>query len=146
MPRGRPRKFPSIAELQNMLRERRRHRSEIVQERKKAQARLSEIDRELQMLDGRSGGGGAGGAGGGRGRGRGRGRPRGRPRNESSLTQVMEAVLKKAGKPMRVGEIVEAVQEAGYRSSSANFRGIVNQTLIKDKRFSAASRGHYQLK
>lgn len=136
MPRGRPRKFPSISDLQNMIRERRRHRSRIIVERKKVQARLDQIDRELQMLDGR--GGRSAGGGGGRGRGRGR--------NAQSLTEVMEAVLKKSGKPMRVGEIVSAVQQAGYRSSSANFRGIVNQTLIKDKRFSAASRGHYQLK
>lgn len=129
MPRGRPRKFPSISDLQNMIRERRRHRTRIIQERKKAQSRLDQIDRDLQMLDGRGGGGG-----------------RGRGRNSASLTETMEAVLKKSSKPMRVGDIAQAVQQAGYRSSSANFRGIVNQTLIKEKRFSAASRGHYQLK
>ena len=42
---------------------------------------------------------------------------------------------------------MEAVKANGYRSSSDNFRGIVNQTLIKEKkRFTAPSRGLYQLK
>ena len=55
--------------------------------------------------------------------------------------------MKGKGKAMRVGEIVEAVQAGGYRSNSANFRGIVNQTLIKErKRFAAADRGLYQLR
>jgi hypothetical protein len=52
----------------------------------------------------------------------------------------------KGGKPMKVGDITDAAQKAGYRSNSANFRSIVNQTLIKDKRFSSAGRGVYQLK
>jgi hypothetical protein len=39
------------------------------------------------------------------------------------------------------------VQKSGYRSNSANFRSIVNQTLIKErKRFGQAGRGIYQLK
>ena len=51
------------------------------------------------------------------------------------------------GKPMRVGEILEAVSATGYRSNSANFRGIINQTLIKErKRFNQAERGTYALK
>ena len=45
-----------------------------------------------------------------------------------------------------VARIAEAVQRGGYRSNSANFRAIVNQTLIKDKRFGSAGRGMYQLK
>jgi hypothetical protein len=45
-----------------------------------------------------------------------------------------------------VGEIVDAVLAGGYHSKSANFRGIVNQTLIKDKRFVSSGRGVYQLK
>src|SRR3712207_8218784 len=53
---------------------------------------------------------------------------------------------REGGKTMSVGEIVEAVERSGYRSNSANFRGIVNQTLIKDKRFQQAGRGQYQLK
>jgi hypothetical protein len=45
-----------------------------------------------------------------------------------------------------VGDIVDKVLATDYRSHSANFRGIVNQTLIKDKRFTSAGRGMYQLR
>jgi hypothetical protein len=54
--------------------------------------------------------------------------------------------MRDGGKPMSVSEIMEAASASGYRSGSANFRGIVNQTLIKDKRFAQVSRGVYQLK
>jgi hypothetical protein len=47
---------------------------------------------------------------------------------------------------MSLGDIVDAVQARGYRSSSANFRGIVNQTLIKESQFTSAGRGMYRLK
>jgi hypothetical protein len=47
-----------------------------------------------------------------------------------SLVATLESVLA-PGKPMSVGEIVEAVQKRGYQSNSANFRGIVNQTQGK---------------
>ena len=58
----------------------------------------------------------------------------------------LEQVLGRASKPMRVADITDAVRSAGYRTRSANFRGIVNQTLIKDKRFGSAGRGLYQIK
>ena len=48
------------------------------------------------------------------------------------------------GKPIRVGEILDGVLESGYRSTSPNFRAIVNQTLIKAKQFVATSRGVYK--
>jgi hypothetical protein len=47
---------------------------------------------------------------------------------------------------MNVGDIAERAKASGYKSNSANFRGIVNQTLIKDKRFVSASRGMYKVK
>jgi hypothetical protein len=117
----------SISDIESILAQRRgeltklrKHRAEIARE-------LAQLDHKIESL------------GGGRSRG-------GRARNEKSLTTILEDVLQKSGKPMQVGDIVEKVQDAGYRSSSANFRGIVNQTLIKDKRFSSAGRGMYQLK
>jgi hypothetical protein len=57
----------------------------------------------------------------------------------------MESVLK--GKaPMKVGDIFKAVLANGYHSTSANFRGIVNQTLIKEKQFHQVDRGTYTVK
>ena len=46
---------------------------------------------------------------------------------------------------MKVADITAAILATGYKTRSANFRGIVNQTLIKDKRFVSAGRGLYQL-
>lgn len=81
-------------------------------------------------------GSGSGGDGGG---------GRGRPRNESSLADAIRTVLAKApDEGMGVAEIMEGVRSAGYSSSSANFRGIVNQTLIKEKKqFERRARGKY---
>ena len=60
--------------------------------------------------------------------------------------ETLVEVLQKAGEPMKVSDIADAVQSTGYRSNSANFRGIVNQLLIKDKRFTSPSRSLYQMK
>jgi hypothetical protein len=70
----------------------------------------------------------------------------GRVRNEKSLNDMISGVLTKAGKPMSVGDITDAVRAGGYKSNSANFRSIVNQALIKDKRFASSERGMYHLK
>jgi hypothetical protein len=58
----------------------------------------------------------------------------------------MESALRSAGRPLSVGDILQKVHAAGYRSNSANFRALINQTLIKEKRFVSAGRGIYQLK
>ena len=128
MPRGRFGGM-SISELQSMLLQRRSELNKLRKERGELQRKIDKLDRRIDAL----GGGGA------RGRG-------GRARNPKSLTALMAEVLEKSGKPMAVGDIMQKVQAAGYHSSSANFRGIVNQTLIKEKQFTSASRGMYQLK
>jgi septal ring factor EnvC (AmiA/AmiB activator) len=108
---------------------RRTELSKLRKQRNDVQRKLDQVDRQIDRIEG----------GGGRTSG-------GRARNAKSLTETLEGVLS-AGKPMKVGDIVDAVKATGYRSSSANFRGIVNQTLIKeDKRFVAPTRGLYQLK
>jgi hypothetical protein len=127
----------TIAQLERMLDSRRREMTELQRERGKLMQRLDALDRRLGALAGsgarfRNGGGGAGAGG--------------RSRNSKSLVASMESVLARSGKPMSVGDIMDAVRADGYRSSSANFRGIVNQTLIKEKRFTSSGRGIYQLK
>jgi hypothetical protein len=69
-----------------------------------------------------------------------------RARNAVSLVTAIEQVLSKARRPMRVGEVTEKVLASGYRSTSPQFRAIVNQTLIKEKRFVSVDRGVYRLK
>jgi hypothetical protein len=134
MPRGKSIGGLSISELQRMIGERRSMLQKLNKQRTEALRKLNSIERDIAKLDGGAGGGRGGMSGGGR------------ARNAVSLVSAIEGALKK-GDPMSVGDIVDAVQAGGYRSSSANFRGIVNQTLIKErKRFSSPSRGMYQLK
>lgn len=77
-------------------------------------------------------------AGGRRGGGR-------RPRNDMNLVDALSGVLK--NKTLGVTEMSEAVQKAGYKTSSPNFRTIVNQTLIKNPdRFKRVARGQYTAK
>lgn len=120
----------SLAALQSIMESRRVELHRLRKQRTEAQRRLDAIDRLIGKIEG--GGGGRFGGG--------------RARNARSLNETMEDVLRSKGKPMSVGDIVDAVRATGYRSSSDNFRGIVNQTLIKDDRFIAADRGVYQLK
>lgn len=118
----------SLTDLQSILESRRTELNRLRKQRTKIQRDLDAIDRQINKIEGS--GGGRGGS---------------RVRNPKSLNDTLEDVLRSNGKPMKVGDIVDAVKATGYRSNSANFRGIVNQTLIKDKRFGAAERGMYQI-
>jgi len=117
-------------------------------ERDELMTRVEELNAEIERL--------AGQAGVARTRGRGRGRrpaaggrrrtargtPRKRPYNEMNLVDALAKTLK--GKTMSVTDVSEAVQQNGYRTSSANFRTIVNQTLINNPdRFERVGRGQY---
>lgn len=134
----------------------------LVRERDSLARRLAEIDREIEAFGGVPAGAG-GGEGAGRGVGgamrgrRGPGRPPGRrgpgrppgsgagrkrPDNAMTLNEALRKVL--TGRTMGVTEMAEAVQKAGYKSNSAAFRTIVNQTLIKNPRlFKKVARGQY---
>jgi hypothetical protein len=123
----------NIAQLERILHGRRSELNRLERQRSELQRKLGGVERQISRLAGSLRGRRAGGAG-------------IRARNEQSLVATIESVMR-SGKPMRVGEIVEAVEAGGYRSNSDNFRGIVNQTLIKErKRFGQVERGLYQLK
>jgi hypothetical protein len=125
----------TIAQLQQILNGRQTELNKLLKQRRNAQSKVDEINRRIERI------GGAGVIDGRRGGGT-------RVRNERSLPDVIEEVMKKTSKPMGVGPITEAVRATGYRSSSPQFRAIVNQTLIKERgRFQATGeRGIYQLK
>ena len=123
----------SIPQLEQVLRARKTQLQKLARQRAKIARELAKLDARISTLGGGIGAGGRITAG-------------GRARNEKSLVDMIQGVLSKAGKPMGVGDIVDAVQKGGYTSNSANFRGIVNQTLIKEKQFTSAGRGVYQLK
>jgi hypothetical protein len=78
-----------------------------------------------------------------------RGRPgaipgRRRPSNESNLVESLSKVL--TDKVMSVTDVTEAVQKAGYTTTSPNFRTIVNQALIASGKFKRVGRGQYTAK
>lgn len=64
-----------------------------------------------------------------------------RPKNDSNLEAALAKVLR--GKTMGVTEVAHAVQEAGYRTTSPNFRTIVNQALLRSELIKKVARGQY---
>ena len=69
---------------------------------------------------------------------------RSRPRNEANLVESLRKVL--TDKVMSVTEVSDAVQKAGYATTSPNFRTIVNQALIASGKFKRVGRGQYTSK
>jgi hypothetical protein len=123
----------NIVDLERVLNDRKRQLEKLKKKRAKAQAKVDAIDAEMSKV--------AGGVLnlGGRGVGS-------RARNDKPLPDYIEDVLGKNGKPMKVGDIVDAVLAAGYKSNSKSFKNIVNQQLIKErKRFNQVDRGLYGL-
>ncbi|MFI4898356.1 MAG: hypothetical protein ACIARR_11080, partial [Phycisphaerales bacterium JB059] len=115
----------STNELERELSRRQTAARRLERKRERLAEQLEEVERELSELGG-LGGISIGGV-------------RKRPRNEMNLADSLAKVLK--SKTMSVTDVTEAVQKAGYRTSAANFRTIVNQTLIKDSRFKKVARG-----
>ena len=142
--RGRPSAIARIAtaDLRRELERRQGMLAELVKQRDELTAELA----ELEAVFGHAPSGANGKRGPGRPRGpvgrpRGAGR-RGRGRNASSLVESLHGVLN--GKTMSVADVSDAVQKAGYHTTSANFRTIVNQALIANpKSFKKVARGQY---
>ena len=126
----------SIVELEQLLAARRSSVAKLQKQRDGLQKKLDAVDKQIAA----AGGAGAAAAPAAKAAG---GGPR--AKNKVSLGAAIASAMEGKG-PMGVGDVLEAVVAGGYRSGSANFRGIVNQTLIKDKRFQSAGRGMYAMK
>jgi len=122
----------SVQDLQAELRRRQRRLPALQKKRKKLEQQLAEIDQQIKELGGTVSKQGRSGT------------ARKRPKNAMSLVDTLAKVMKK-NQPMRVPTIADRAKKAGYKSNSANFTSIVNQALIKDKRFKQAERGKYML-
>lgn len=129
MPRGKSLERLSLTDLQSFIRRQNVRLAKLKREHGKLTTRLKQVEREMSVIAGDGAPGGAG-----------------RVRNAKSLVATLEEVLTRGGKPMKVGDILEKVKATGYRSGSANFRAIINQTLIKEKQFQQVDRGTYTLK
>ena len=117
--------------IQAELRRRTRMLGKLQKKRATLAAKLAKLDREIVAAGGmpRAGGGGGG---------------RGRARNSQSLVEALAVLLK--DKTMNVTDAAEAVQRAGYQTSSPNFRTMVNQALLKKDVFKRVGRGQYTAK
>jgi antirestriction protein ArdC len=119
----------SVEELQAELARRNRKVSSLERKRERLRQQLAEVEAELSAHGALSASGGI----------------RKRPKNELSLVETLQKVLK--GKTMSVTDAAQAARDAGYMTTAANFRTIVNQTLIREnKLFKKVSRGQYTAK
>lgn len=123
----------SLADLEHIIESRRTELRKLERVRAKWQKKVNQLSRRIEALGGENGhrAGGRNGL---------------RARNDVSLPEAIRQVLSKSKGPINVGVITAKVQAGGYRSNSANFRQLVNMTLVKDKRFVSTERGIYTLK
>lgn len=124
----------SITELEAILESRRKELHNLHKEHARLEKLLEDVDHKIRELEGAVTTSAVGQANGGR------------AQNAKSLIEMMEQVLLAAGGPMKVADVAQKVIAAGYKTNSANFRGIVNQALIRDKQFICTARGWYNLK
>ena len=130
----------SSATLAQLHREIERRVKKLEERRDALLAELDEVEQEITAMGGNTARvSRSRTATGGRGRGGGRGK------NAMNLVDSLQKLLK--NQTMSVTEMSDAVQKAGYKTSSPNFRTIVNQTLIKNpKVFKRVGRGQYTAK
>jgi hypothetical protein len=118
----------STVELRNEIRRRERRLNSLLRKRDRLREQMAELDREIAEHGDEVGGGVI--------------EPgRKRPRNEANLADALAELL--SNQTMSVTQASVDVQKAGYKTTSPNFRTIVNQTLLKDPRFQRVSRGQY---
>jgi hypothetical protein len=72
-------------------------------------------------------------------------RRRRQAKNKIGLADAL-SVFMKGKKKVAIGEAMEGVLAAGYKTKSRNFRQVVNKTLLTDKRFKNVARGVFALK
>ena len=72
-------------------------------------------------------------------------RRRRRAKNKVGLADLLAQVMKGKAK-ITIGEAMEGVLAAGYKSTARAFRNVVNNMLLNDKRFKKVARGVFTLK
>ena len=119
----------SFEDLQSEMARRSKVVNRLERKRAKLHAELAEVEAELGSYGALSANGAI----------------RRRPRNEMNLVDTLASVLK--NKTMSVTDAAQAARDAGYMTTAANFRTIVNQALIREtKTFKKVSRGQYTAK
>ena len=114
--------------LQAELHRRQRELVELRRKRNTASRQLAKLEEKIAQYET------AGGVG-----------PRKRAKNPVILVDALRKLLN--NRALTVSAAAEAVQHAGYKTTSPNFRTIVNQTLLGNKRtFKKVSRGTYTMR
>lgn len=131
----------TVADLEAELTRRQRSLGKLESKYAKMSRELEALGAEIESIGGSIAGARAAGRG---ARGRGPGGGRRRAKNAMTLVDALAGVLK--GQTMSVTEVAEAVQKAGYVTTSPSFRTIVNQTLINSGKFKRVGRGQYTVK
>lgn len=139
----------STADLQAELERRESQRDGLERERDALVQQLEAVEAELSALGGagprRRGPGRPRKVGGPRPAAQGRRRSGRRARNATNLVDALKKTL--TGKTLSVTEATEQVQKEGYKTTSANFRTIVNQALTANRNvFKKVARGQYTAK
>jgi hypothetical protein len=120
----------SLGELRREVVRRERGVGALVRRRERLLGQVNALDAQIAEMGGSVGPSGL--------------KVRTRPKNETNLVEALGKVLD--AKTMSVTEVSEAVQKAGYKTTAANFRTIVNQTLINSGKFKRIERGRYTAK
>jgi len=68
----------------------------------------------------------------------------GKPRGGATLNNKMVEILQAAGGPMKLLDLVRAVQKSDYPSKSKHLRSMISQALRRDRRFKKIRRGVYK--
>jgi hypothetical protein len=120
----------SLSDLEQEIERRTELLRELYLQRDEIAAELTKVEREISRLNGSKSLGAV--------------RAR-RARNTMNLVQSLQKTLK--GKTLSVTDAAATVQREGYKTTSPNFRTIVNQALISNpKVFKKVSRGQYTCK
>lgn len=104
----------SVAELEQILEDRKSKAVELGRRREELQLELDEIDRQLLELMGDN---------------RVIRRRRRRLKNEMSLRSHVKELLGKSRKGYSMADLTTKIMEAGYKTSSRNFRNVLYQCL-----------------
>ena len=72
-------------------------------------------------------------------------RKRRMPKNKVRLADALASLMKGKAK-VTIGEAMKGVLASGYKSNSKDFRSVVNNMLLTDKRFKKVGRGVFGLK
>lgn len=123
----------SVAELEQILTERKEELSELQARRESLTAELATCEARIADLLG-SGSGSVSSKAPKTAKVARRQPKRRRPRNQPSLKSIIQDILQKSKKPMTLDEIIEKVNETGYRSKAKDFRQVAYLNLFNMKK------------